>query len=56
MAQRLRQIGIDKILYGSDAATPGNLRPAEAWQAFRKLPLTDAEFAKIATNVAPYMR
>lgn len=56
MAERIRQIGVDNVLYGSDAATAHNLAPREAWQAFRKLPLTDAEFARIARNVAPYLR
>ena len=56
MAARIRQIGVTHVLYGSDAATSNNLPPAEAWQAFRKLPLTDAEFAVIARNVAPYLR
>jgi len=56
MAQRIRQIGVKKVLYGSDAATAGNLKPGEAWQAFRKLPLTDAEFATIAGNLAATMR
>jgi uncharacterized protein len=56
MARRLRQIGLDRILFGSDAATGGNLAPREAWAAFRQLPLTDAEFVQIANNVAPYMR
>lgn len=56
MAQRIRQIGVAHVLYGSDAATSNNLPPAEAWQAFLKLPLTDAEFAAIARNVAPYLR
>ena len=40
---------------GSDAATGGNLPPRESWADFRKLPLTDAEFQTIASNVAPYM-
>jgi predicted TIM-barrel fold metal-dependent hydrolase len=44
-----------RILYGSDAATPTNL-PKDGWAAFRKLPLSDAEFETIARNVPPYMR
>ena len=46
----IRRIGLSRILYASDAP------PAEAWQAFRKLPLTEEEFRIIAGNVAPYMR
>ncbi|UUZ53508.1 hypothetical protein LP419_32750 [Massilia sp. H-1] len=56
VVKRIRQIGLGKVLYGTDAATGDNLRPADAWAAFRALPLTDDEFAKIAANVAPYMR
>lgn len=56
LAKRIRQIGTDRILFGSDAAAGKNLRPRESWAAFRQLPLTDAEFARIAGNVAPYMR
>ena len=51
----LRQVGLDRILYGSDGAIRGNL-PAEGWAAFRRLPLTEAEFVQIAGNVAPYLR
>jgi hypothetical protein len=49
-------VGVGRILYGSDAAAGGNLRPREGWAAFRRLPLTDAEFRTIARNVAPYLR
>jgi uncharacterized protein len=56
VVKRIRQVGVDRVLYGTDAATGDNLRPADAWAAFRALPFTDDEFAKIAANVAPYMR
>jgi uncharacterized protein len=56
VVKRIRQIGVDRILYGSDAALGGNLPPREGWAAFRKLPLTEAEFEQIAKNVAPYLR
>lgn len=57
VARRLRQLGLERILWGSDGATGGNLPPREAWAAFRRrLPLTDAEFRAIAGNVAPWMR
>jgi predicted TIM-barrel fold metal-dependent hydrolase len=49
--RRIRQIGIGRILYGSDGP------PNESWKAFRsKVPLTEDEFRVIANNVAPYMR
>jgi predicted TIM-barrel fold metal-dependent hydrolase len=56
VARRIRQVGAERILYGSDAAVGDNLRPREGWAAFRRLPLTEAEFARIARNVAPYFR
>jgi len=56
LVARIRQIGIDRMLYGSDAPMEGHPPPAESWQAFRSLPLTEAEFRTIAGNVAPYMR
>jgi len=56
VAKRIREIGLRRVLYGSDAATGGNLTPREGWAAFRTLPLTDAEFRTIALNVPPYMR
>ena len=56
IATRIRQVGIERILYGSDAATGGGLPPRDAWAAFRQLPLTDAEIDAIAANVAPYLR
>jgi len=55
-ATRIRQLGLDRILYGSDAASGTNLPPREGWAAFRQLPLSDAEFQTIANNIAPYMR
>ncbi len=56
VATRIRQIGLDRVLYGSDAPAGGNLPPREGWAAFRQLPLTDREFLTIAENVAPYAR
>jgi hypothetical protein len=56
LARRIRQVGVERVLYGSDAAAGNNLRPREGWAACRRLPLTDGEFARVARNVAPYMR
>ncbi len=56
IATRIRQLGVSRILYGSDGAAGGNLAPREAWAAFRKLPLSDAEFHTIANNTVPYMQ
>lgn len=55
IAKRIRQLGIRRILYGSDGAV-GDNAPAEALAAFQRLPLTEAEFQIIQSNVAPYMR
>ncbi|MFZ5828047.1 MAG: hypothetical protein ACOY94_27390 [Bacillota bacterium] len=56
MAQRIRQVGVERTLYGSDAALGDNLRPREGWAAFRQISLREEEFAVIAGNVAPYLR
>jgi hypothetical protein len=56
IAKRIRQLGLQRIVYGSDAASGGNLTPREGWAEFLKVPLSNAEFRKIATNVPPYMR
>jgi predicted TIM-barrel fold metal-dependent hydrolase len=56
IARLLRQGGIERVLYGSDSALYDNLRPREAWAAFRALPLTEAELTRVARNVAPYWR
>ncbi|HEY1895408.1 MAG TPA: amidohydrolase family protein [Terracidiphilus sp.] len=54
IVKRIRQIGTQRVLYGSDAATPGNL-PKEALQRWHQLPLTQEEFGLIENNVAPYV-
>lgn len=52
----IRRIGVKRILYGTDAALGNNLRPREAWEAFRQLKLSTKEMKTIAGNVAPYFR
>jgi predicted TIM-barrel fold metal-dependent hydrolase len=57
VAKRLRQLGLHRIVFGSDMAIGTNPPLAESWQVFRKMvPLTIAEFNRIATNKAPYLR
>jgi predicted TIM-barrel fold metal-dependent hydrolase len=57
IVQRIRQIGLRRILYGSDAVGVGHPAPREAWAAFRtQVPFTDEELKVIANNVAPYLR
>ena len=55
IVDRIRQLGVQRIVFGSDASAPNNV-PRLTWAAFRKLPLTDQEFRAIETNVAPYAR
>ena len=53
VAARIRQIGLPRILYGSDMATGGNATAQNSWKArFDKLGLSDAEFRAIGNNVA----
>jgi predicted TIM-barrel fold metal-dependent hydrolase len=57
VAERIRQIGLDRVFYGSDAAFGTHPDPGGSWAAFRKgIPLSAEEFDKIARNVAPYLR
>ncbi len=55
IARRIRELGVERVLYGSDAPLPGN-EPRRGWAAFRTLPLSEAELRTIAENVAPHMR
>jgi uncharacterized protein len=55
VAGRLRQIGVDRIVWGADGAA-GGTTPAAAWKGFTEIPLTPAELETIRTNVAPYLR
>lgn len=55
IAARIRQIGVERVLYGSDAAASPVTYPEAGWAAFRRLPLTAAEFETIARNTSPYM-
>ncbi|HTE48092.1 MAG TPA: amidohydrolase family protein, partial [Gemmatimonadaceae bacterium] len=52
---RIREIGIEHILYGSDAMAGGST-PKTMSTAFRQLPLTDAEFHTIEGNMTSYMK
>jgi predicted TIM-barrel fold metal-dependent hydrolase len=55
IARRIRGLGVERVLYGSDGPGPGHT-PREGWAAFRRLPLSEGEFRTIAGAVAPYMR
>ncbi|MBS1830494.1 MAG: amidohydrolase family protein [Acidobacteria bacterium] len=54
VATRMRQLGLKRVLYGSDGAAPGNY-PADMYRRWRQLPLTEEEFRIVEGNVAPYL-
>jgi predicted TIM-barrel fold metal-dependent hydrolase len=56
IARRIRQLGLSRVVFGSDGFGGGNLTPRKAWAAFRKLPLSDTEFNAVANNITPYFR
>lgn len=56
IAQRLRTLGLDRVLFGSDYAGLMNVAPGAAWKTFKRLPLTAEEHSAVAANAAPYMR
>ncbi len=55
VVDRMRLLGLTRLLYGSDGAVPGNF-PTETYQRWRQLPLTEDEFRLIENNPAPYLR
>ena len=51
-AARIRQVGVKRVLYGSDLGPP---YARQEWLTFRTtVPLSDDEMRIIAANVAPY--
>jgi predicted TIM-barrel fold metal-dependent hydrolase len=50
VAQRLRAIGLERIVFGSDRSGDKNEAPGVAWSSFRRLPLSPAEFEVVARN------
>ena len=56
IAQRIREIGVGRILYGTDGGDPTDPPPKTQVQALHSLPLTPAEIRTIEGNVAPYLR
>ena len=56
IVERIRQIGVRRILWGSDGAFGNGMTPSQGLQAYRELPLASEEFQTIETNLAPYMR
>lgn len=55
IAARLRQLGLERVVWGSDAFAQVTVI-RDAYRAFRVLPLTEVEFRTIEQNVPPYMR
>ena len=55
IAARIRQIGVNRVLYGSDAPASPLAYPKAGWAAFQRLPLTTVELRVVATNIPPYM-
>jgi predicted TIM-barrel fold metal-dependent hydrolase len=56
IAQRLRALGLARILYGSDGGDPTDPPAKEMLAIWRKLPLAPEEFRAIEANSAPYLR
>jgi predicted TIM-barrel fold metal-dependent hydrolase len=54
LTKRMRQIGMDRILFGCDSPIPGN-SPREFLERWHTLPLTAEEFQRIESNTAPYL-
>lgn len=55
IAQLLRTIGTQHLLYGSHGGDPTDPPAKAALEAFRALPLTPAELRAIERNLAPYL-
>lgn len=54
VAQRLREIGLRRVLYGSDLSVPGGTI-ARGWEIFRsKVPLTSEELQQLANNAVRF--
>lgn len=57
MVALMRQVGLDRVLFGTDMPLPWNPSPRDWWRkTILTLPLTDDEIRNIADNVPPYLR
>jgi predicted TIM-barrel fold metal-dependent hydrolase len=56
VVDRIREIGVARILYGTDGGDPTDPPPKTQVKAFHTWPLTRAEFKAIEKNIAPYLR
>ena len=55
LAKRMREVGLDRFLFGSDRSGARNPPPKDAWNNVRSLPLTPAEFEDLADNRMSYL-
>jgi predicted TIM-barrel fold metal-dependent hydrolase len=55
LVRRLRQVGLQRLLFGLDLAETAT-QVRERWELFKQLPLRPEELRTIATNLAPYLR
>jgi predicted TIM-barrel fold metal-dependent hydrolase len=55
IAASIRLIGPEYFVFGADHSIGGNPPPLGAWQAFGRVPLSEAERAVIAQNKAAYV-
>ncbi len=57
ITSRLRELGLNRILFGADTPAGSRPDPIAAWATIRRrLTLTEPELRLIAANVAPYLR
>jgi predicted TIM-barrel fold metal-dependent hydrolase len=48
IAAALRSLGVERLVFGSDRSGDRKETPGAAWRAFRRLPLSEAEFQEVA--------
>ena len=57
VTRRLRELGLNRILFGADTPTGSRADPVMAWATIRRrLTLSEDELKIVAGNVAPYLR
>lgn len=57
IAKRMRQVGMRRVLFGTDLGTPGGVTLSQAWELYRtRLGLTDAELRTLANNRTRFAR
>ena len=56
LAKRIRQVGVGRVLYGTDVTIGPFLSPRDSWAEICRLDLSDKEIKTIAKNKAPYLR